>query len=157
MALQTVDVDHVNDALGSVTSDLETKCFRVLGNLITNQSSKPGGKRTRWRGTSLVVSGSTSHYEYNTSAMEFSRSAPEANSTSCSSSGSSAVASLLVGPWKGVEDIRQHNDGPMRTGGCWRRWRLDHGKKNISHKSRPKNIIRSIGQMESSGCFTMYK
>jgi hypothetical protein len=47
MALQTVDVDHVNDALGSVTSDLETKFFRVLGNLITNQSSKPGGKRTR--------------------------------------------------------------------------------------------------------------
>lgn len=129
MALQTVDTDHVDDALGSVTNDLETKCFRVLGNLITNQSSKRGGERARWRDTSLVVSGSTSHCEYNTSAMEFSRSAPGASSTSCNSSGSSAAASLLVGPWKGVEDIRQHDDGPMRTGGCWRRWRLDHGKK----------------------------
>jgi hypothetical protein len=129
MALQIVDADHVDDALGIVASDLETKCFRVLGNLITNQSSKRGGEMARWRDTSLVVSGSTSHCEYNTSAMEFSQSASGASSTSCSSSGSSAAASLLVGPWKGVDDIRQHDDGPMRTGGCWRRWRLDHGKK----------------------------
>jgi hypothetical protein len=47
MALQTVDADHVDDTLGSVTSDLETKCFRVLANLITNQSSKQGGERAR--------------------------------------------------------------------------------------------------------------
>ena len=157
MALQTVDTDHVDDALGSVTNDLETKCFRVLGNLITNQSSKRGGERARWRDTSLVVSGSTSHCEYNTSAMEFSRSAPGASSTSCSSSGSSAAASLLVGPWKGVEDIRQHDDGPMRTGGCLAAVEARPRQKNISHKSRPRNIIHSIGQMESSGCFTMYK
>jgi hypothetical protein len=47
MALQTVDADHMDDVLGSVTSDLETKCFRVLGNLITNQSSKRGGEMAR--------------------------------------------------------------------------------------------------------------
>jgi hypothetical protein len=69
MALQTVDTDHVDDALGSVTNDLETKCFRVLRNLITNQSSKRGGERARWRDTSLVVSGSTSHCEYNSDGV----------------------------------------------------------------------------------------
>jgi hypothetical protein len=47
MALQIVDADHVDDALGSVTIDLETKCFRVLGKLITNKSSKRGGERAR--------------------------------------------------------------------------------------------------------------
>jgi hypothetical protein len=30
-------------------------------------------------------------------------------------------------------------------------------QKNSSHKSRPRNMIHSISQMESSNCFTMYK